>query len=354
MTQVAILLEQHWNRVPGGTAHSIVNLIDALGDDPRVSVVGVHGRHRGDPVLSLPPVPIERVPYPGRVLTESWSRTGRPRIDRWLGDVDILHAPAYVMPDTDLPCIATVHDLAFVRHPEWFTANGVGYLTRFVDRLRASECHVTVPSNTTANDCVAIGIDESRIHVVPWAVNANPIDSVAIDSARERYELPERFVLFVGTVEPRKNLDGLAGAMKLLPDVALVLVGPDGWGNVGDIDALRLSQLPRADLDAVIAAATVLAYPSHFEGFGLPVLEAMVQGTPVVTTRNTAAADVMGGGGLAVDTGSTVKLARAIDSVLDDRQLRNTLSVAAKKRAAEFTWKHTASAAVEAYEELVP
>ena len=353
MTKVAILLEQHWNRVPGGTAHSIVGLIDALGADPRVSVLGVHGQHRDDPVLPLPSVPMAAVPFPGRAMTQSWSRTGRPRIDRWLRGADILHAPAYVMPATNLPCIATVHDLAFIRHPEWFTANGVGYLTRFVDRLKASRCEVMVPSQTTADDCAAVGIDTDRIHLVPWGINSAVASTTTIDDVRERYELPDRFVLFVGTIEPRKNLAGLADAMRTLPDVPLVLVGPDGWGSVSDIEALRLTNVPRVDLDAIIAAATVLAYPSHFEGFGLPVLEAMAQGTPVVTTRGTAAADVLGDGGLAVDTGSPARLAEALHALTSDETARNALGDSARQRAAEFTWERTAARAIEAYEELV-
>ena len=353
MTKVAILLEQHWNRVPGGTAHAVVGLIGALEGDPRVSLTGVHASHRREPQLPLPNMALTKVPYPGRAMTQSWSRSGRPKIDRWVRSADLLHAPAYVMPETGLPCVATIHDLAFVRHPEWFTPNGVGYLTRFVDRVRSSRCHVMVPSTQTGEDCSAVGIDSERIHLVPWGIDAPVVGDAERADVRQRYGLPEQFVLFVGTVEPRKNLAGLAAAMRNLPDVPFVVVGPDGWGDVEDIDAMRLTDLPRRDLDAVISCAVLLAYPSHFEGFGLPVLEAMAQGTPVVTTKGTAAADLMGGGGIAVDTSSITSLTDAIHSIATDHRLRATLAAEAVDRAAEFSWERTAQLAVEAYEDVL-
>ena len=357
MSRVAILLEQHWNAVPGGTASSIVGLIDALGEIDDVSVIGVHGRHRGAPTMPINSgLESVQVPFSGRLMTESWSRLGQPSIDRWL-DADVLHAPAYVMPSTELAAVVTIHDLAFVRHPEWFTSNGVGFFNRFLERVRRESCEVIVPSNTTAADCVDAGIDSSRIHVVPWGIDPVTVTSSDRDRVRSEHGLPESFALFVGTVEPRKNLAGLLEAMELVGDLPLVIVGPDGWGDIPtkltSSAHLRLSGLSRSDLDAVMSTADVLVYPSHFEGFGLPVLEAMAVGTPVVTTAGTAAAELMGSGGLAVDTSSPALLAEVISQVTNDSNLASTLGQEGLERAKAYPWSAAATKTVAIYDAAI-
>ncbi len=347
-----MLLEQNWNAVPGGTARSANRLVDALLTHTTVDLVGVHGAHKGAPVLALPPgLDVERIPLPGRALAESWSRMDRVSIDRWVR-ADVVHCPAYVMPKTSAARVVTIHDLAFVRHPEWFTPNGVRYFTRFLDRVRASDTVVIAPSQTTADDCVARGIDESRIHVIGWGIDVVAATDGGVADVRERYSLPDTFVLFVGTVEPRKNLGVLLEAMKMIPDAPLVIVGPAGWGDVSLGDATVLGNVPDADIGPLMAAATVLAYPSHFEGFGLPVLEAMAQGTPVVVTQRTAPAELAGDAGIAIDTHDPKTVADALREVLDAPGERARLGERARKQADRFTWDETARAHAAIYEEL--
>jgi glycosyltransferase involved in cell wall biosynthesis len=347
-----MLIEQNWNAVPGGTARSVNRLADALIDHTDIDVIGVHGKHRRDPRLALPEaLATVEVPIPGRALAESWSRFHRPLLDRWV-DVDVVHAPAYVLPKTRRPVVATIHDLAFVRHPEWFTPNGVSYFNRFLDRVRSSDTVVIVPSQATAEDCAAGGIEESRIHVIGWGVDMTEATKEAVARVQERYSLPDRFVLFVGTLEPRKNLSTLAEAMARLPNLPLVVVGPSGWGDVHVPQARLLGDVPDVDIEPLMAAATVLAYPSHFEGFGLPVLEAMAQGTPVVTTAGTAPAEVAGGGGISVNTHSSDELGQAIESLAGSDSDCARLGSAGKVRAAEFRWDETARATAQIYRSL--
>lgn len=353
MTRAAILVEQNWNAVPGGTARSTNLLIDALRSHTDVLVAGVHGRHGQPPRLALPEnLPTSTVPIPGRVLAETWSRIRHPRIDRWI-DADVVHAPAYVVPPTNKPLVATIHDLAFVRHPEWFTPNGVAYLNRFLDRIRASDAAVIVPSDITAADCVARGIRSDRVRVIPWGIDVAEASSGAIEDVRDRYELPEAFVLFVGTVEPRKNLHTLADAMVQLPDTPLIVVGPVGWGEVSVPGARLLGEVPSGDIEPLMAAATVLAYPSHFEGFGLPVLEAMAQGTPVVTTAGTVPAEIAGVGGVAVDTRSADALAVALGQLLNDADCRREVGAEGRARASTFRWQETARLTADTYEAIL-
>ena len=349
MVGVGILVEQNWNRVPGGTARATNRLIEALHGHTEVVVTGIHGRHRHSPQLELPHDMAEAiVPIPGRLLAETWSRTRFPSIDRWV-DTDVIHAPAYVLPPTSRPLVVTVHDLAFVRHPEWFTPNGVAYFTRFLERLQGNDAQVIVPSNATAEDCIERGIAEDRLHVIPWGVDLRQASNESINEVRRQYSLPENFVLFVGTVEPRKNLHTLIDAMARLPDAPLVVVGPAGWGDVDVPEALLLGEVPAAHIEALMAAATVLAYPSHLEGFGLPVLEAMAQATPVITTSNTAPAEIAADGGLAVNTHSVDELAGALDAVLHSTELQRSLGVAGRARAETYTWQATAHATHSVY-----
>lgn len=347
-----MLMEQNWNAVPGGTARATNRLIDALAEHTSVDVVGVHGRHRRPAVLPLPAgLETVNVPVPGRVMAESWSRAARLSLDRWVS-ADVVHAPAYVMAPTDAAKVVTIHDLAFVRHPEWFTPNGVRYFNRFLDRVRDSDAVVVTPSQATANDCVARGIDESRIHVVGWGIDVEAATPQEVASVTARYSLPERFVMFVGTVEPRKNLATLLEAMDELDGIPLVIVGPSGWGGVRVGDATVLGDVPDADIGPLMAAATVLAYPSHFEGFGLPVLEAMAQGTPVLVTQRTAPAELAGGGGVAIDTHSSVTIADALSDLLASEQDRVALGQIGQQRTKRFAWDATALAHEQIYEQL--
>lgn len=347
-----MLVEQNWNAVPGGTARATNRLVDALLKHTTVDVVGVHGVHTSKPNLPLPVgLPTTRVPVPGRPLAETWSRFDRLALDRWV-TADVVHCPAYVVPKTAVAQVVTVHDLAFVRHPEWFTPNGVRYFTRFLDRVRASNAEVIVPSTTTADDCVARGIDESRVHVVAWGVDVEEASNEQVAEVVERYSLPERFVLFVGTVEPRKNLATLLEAMETISDVPLVVVGPAGWGDIRLGDATVLGSVPDADIGPLMAAASVLAYPSHFEGFGLPVLEAMAQGTPVVVTQGTAPAELAAAAGVAVNTHSATEIANALADLVGSDSARASLGTTGKARAATFRWDETARAHASIYRSL--
>lgn len=320
-----------------------------------VDVVGLSAAHRTPPVLDLPSgLDVQGVPLPGRVLTESWNRFGRPSIDRWLSDVDLVHGPAYVVPPTELPLVATIHDLAFVRHPEWFTAHGVAFFSRFLSQVVEGHSRVIVPSSITADDCVVAGIDEDRISVIPWGVEAAPVGVAEQKAVRVRHGLPETFVLFVGTLEPRKNLATLAEAMQLIDNPApLVVVGPDGWGDVDVPGSVLLGEVSSGDVAALMAAAEVLVYPSHFEGFGLPVLEAMAQGTAVIVTEGTVPAEIAGEAGMALDTRDARTIAHGIEAVLGSADLRWALGESGQRRAATYDWETTAAATASVYEGVV-
>jgi glycosyltransferase involved in cell wall biosynthesis len=351
--RVAVTLEQCWHRVPGGTARATLDTVDAVRQRGDVEQIGVSACHaQPAPDAWRPSIPVRALPLPRRILYDSWHRLRRPRVERATGPVDLVHSTAHVAAPSTAPMVATIHDLHFVHEPGHFSARGVRVFTRFLDLVRDEAAIVVCPSEATRRDCEAAGIERARLRVTPWATDAAPVAPGEADRVRSAYGLSRPFVLFAGTVEPRKNLGRLLDAFAELGDVDadLVLVGPDGWRTeLPSAGVRRLGFVPYADRDALFAAATVVAYPSLREGFGLPVLEAMVQGAAVVTSATTSTAEVAGDAAVLVDPLDVDAIAAALQRLLGDAELRDRIGVAARERAAAFTWARTADATVAAY-----
>lgn len=361
--RVAAVVEQCWHRVPGGTAVSTVRTLEALAERGDVDMVGVSAWHRRDPPTHLAlPVPVRAVPLSRRVLYDSWHCLRRPSVARFTGPVDVVHATGgAVPPPGPAALVVTVNDLAFRHRPEHFTRRGVRFFNRALDLARTSARIVLVPSRATAADCAEAGIDPERIRVTPLGAAAGLVGADEVERVRARYRLPDVFVLWVGTVEPRKNLPGLLAAMARTETQApLVLAGPDGWGvdlagllAAADCQVLRLGPVPARDLAGLYAAARLFAFPSLLEGFGLPVLEAMARGTPVVTSSTTATAEICDDPAGLVDPADADALAAAIDRVVGDDAEHARRSAAALDRARRFSWAATAAAVRAGYEDAL-
>ncbi len=346
--RVAYTLEQCWHRVPGGTAVAALRVARELAARDGVTLYGVAGRHRAEPPDPwVPPVPVSHLPVGGPLLYDAWLRTGRPKVERATGAVDVAHATTIIPCPSDAPLVCTVHDLAFVHEPEHFTKRGVRVFERSLRRLGERDALVLCSSEATAADCRAAGL--RRLRVVPLGVDAIPASPDDVVRVRAAYGLPERFALFVGTVEPRKNLANLAAAMAHLPGLPLVAAGAAGWGGDAPPGEVRfLGFVPDGDLAGLYAAADVFCYPSLREGYGLPVLEAMAQGTPVVTSRATSTEEAAGGAAVLVDPLDVDDIARGVLEALDRR---DGLADAGRTRAATQTWARTADLTVAAYRE---
>lgn len=283
---------------------------------------------------------------------------GRPRTG---ANADVIWAPAMAVPPPSAPLVVTVHDLDFLEHPERLSRRGRRFFPRAWQAAVERADRIVVPSHTVAAAVADRSVDPDRIDVVPWGVDPEPATAEARRSVMARHELPPRFVLWVGTAEPRKNLAGLVAAMQepALSDVPLVIAGPEGWGldrnaivaPLGD-RARVLGMLERADLLAVYALATVFAFPSFDEGFGLPVLEAMAQGVPVVTSRGTATEEAAGGAAELVDPHDIASMAQSIARLLDDADRRTELIDSGRERVAEATWQRTADGYLVIFREL--
>jgi glycosyltransferase involved in cell wall biosynthesis len=294
-----------------------------------------------------------------------WEQVELPWRARRLGAA-VLHVPAGPGPLWHpTPLVMTVHDLAPLRRPELLPhARSRWYWGRWVLATARRAQAVIAPSEATRADLVAAGVPAERVAVVPLAAALEAPDAPQGDADRAvvaRYALPPRYLLYVGTIDRRKDYPSLLGALRHLDaDLGLVVAGTLIAGRT-DFHAhvaahglgarVRvLGYVPDADLGALYRCAQALVYPSVFEGFGLPVLEAMACGTPVVTYRATALVEVAGDAALLVDPPwSAERLAAALRRLLADEALRQTLRARGRARAAGFDWGRTARLTAEVY-----
>lgn len=361
--RVAVTVEQCWQPVPGGSGTYVAELTRALARRPDVAVVGLHARHR--PQEAPDPVPAgarAAAPLPRTVLYEAWNRWRRPRAEGTTGPVDVVHASTWAVPGHRAPLVVTVHDLAFLRSPEHFTDRGNGFFRRALTIVREEAARVVVPSGTTRDECVAQGFDPDRVVVVPHGVDVPDVPADAVAAWRRRSGVARPYVLWCGTLEPRKNVEGLVEAFARARGGALgghdlVLVGPAGWGEtaarvaaaverLGPGTVHLVGRLDEADLHAAYAGADVFAFPSTWEGFGLPVLEAMAHGVPVVTSAGTSMAELVPDARSLADPRDPDSVAAALElAAATGPQERAAL----RAHAAGYTWDASAAAHVAAY-----
>ncbi|MEY4607686.1 MAG: hypothetical protein RLY45_2446 [Actinomycetota bacterium] len=353
--RVAYTLEQCWHRVPGGTAVAALRVAEAMSAQLDVRLIGVAGRHRRlPPEPWTPPIPVERLPWPAPWLYETWLRLHWPPVETATGRVDVTHATTLIPCPTRAPLVVTLHDLAWVHEPAHFTRHGVSVFERSLVNIRRSADMVLCSSQSTMDDCVQAGIGADRLRLVPLGVETSRVDADEVSRVRERYRLPSEYLLFVGTVEPRKNLRGLVAARERIPHAPpLVVAGAEGWGETGvsaDAEGVHfLGFVPGDDLGGLYAGASAFCYPSEREGYGLPVLEAMAQGAPVVTSRGTATEETAGGAAVLVDPHDVDDIAAGIVDALGRRR---ELSAKGLAHAQRRSWGTTAALTAAAYREV--
>jgi glycosyltransferase involved in cell wall biosynthesis len=359
--RAALTLEQCWHRVPGGTAVATLELARALASRDDLDLVGVAARHKQQPAEAWrPPVEVVQFPLPRLALYEGWHRLRLPRVERATGGVDVIHATAMPVPPRSAPLILTVHDLAFLKNSAHFTRRGNSFFRRGLELALRDADLVLCPSKATLNDCTQAGFEAERLQLVPHGVKIQPVSGNDIERVRTRHHLERDYVLWTGTVEPRKNLPGLLRAWAQVDvDADLVLAGPPGWNedldkHIGTArDRVRLlGFLPQRELAPIYAGATVFCYPSFTEGFGLPVLEAMAQGTPVITSRDTSTQELAEGAGLLIDPHDPASIADALGRVLQEPGLGEELAARGRVRAAQYSWDAAADRTLAAYREV--
>ncbi|MDD5252027.1 MAG: glycosyltransferase family 1 protein [Patescibacteria group bacterium] len=297
--------------------------------------------------------------WPNRLLNASFMMLGRPRVEELTGGADLVYLPNINFIATAAPLVVTAHDLSFERFPEFFSAKQRLWHAAIRPRqlFRRAAAVITVSEHTKTDVMELYGVPAEKIHVVPPAPvgDFSRIDAAAISSVRERYSLPDKFFLYLGTIEPRKNLIGLIEAFEKLPRREnLVIAGGRGW-LYHDVfrriaasparDRIRfLDYFHEADKPALLAAATVFVFPSFYEGFGMPPLEAMAAGTPVVASRVSSLGEVVRDASLLVNPHDIAEIAAAMQAASEDNVLRADLITRGRARAAEFSWDKSAEA----------
>lgn len=297
-------------------------------------------------------------------LRAMWRRTDHPHIERWTGAIDLVHGPNFVVPSADAPRVASVHDLTFMHHPEFCTADVLQYPGLLRRAIRAG-AWIHADSSFVRDEIIEIlGAHPDRVVAVPLGVTT----PVSLDAARGRTLAgSDTYVLALGTVEPRKNLPMLVAAFDAIagahPELRLVVAGPDGWGvDAYDLAVgrahhrdrvVRLGFVPEVDRGDLIAGASAVAVPSHYEGFGLTAAEAMLAGTPVVASDAGSHPEVIGDGGLLVSPDDQDGIAQALERVLTDTALADDLRARGARHAQRYTWASTADGIVDLWRQAI-
>lgn len=310
------------------------------------------------------------VPVPTRAMYKLWSWTGYPRADQLVGGADVYHATNYYLPPVkSARTVLSIYDLAFLKHPAWCSPKIVGPFSSAVRRFSGKADAIVACSEATRQDVVSmLGVPQDRVHVVHGAVAddfARTSRPAAVDLLAHHYNLKLPFALFVSTLEPRKNVEGMLRAFaQIARDVPhkLILVGGLGWGMRGFqslVESLGLSGrvqmmgfVERAHLPAFYAAADLFFFPSLYEGFGLPVLEAMTCGCPVITSNSSSLPEVGGDAAQYVDPADVDHMAATLRMVLESEPLRESMSRKGLAQAARFSWDASADATLNVYRSL--
>lgn len=355
-----------------GAPHRYVLFYAAGGLNPRSQYLD----ELGQLVAQHPQVRAVPIPLAPRRLTQLWQRLRLPvQAELFTGPIDLLHAPDFVLPPTRARTLLTIHDLSFLVHPECAEPSMVRYLGAAVPRALRRAGAVLADSQATRQDLARLlGYDLRRVQVVyPGASpQFRPLPAEATEPVRERLGLPARFLLFVSTIEPRKNLvrllEAFARALALSPlagafaDLQLVIAGRRGWlyddvfatiGRLGLSERVRLlDYVDDKDLPALYNLAWAFTYPSIYEGFGLPALEALACGTPVLTADNSSLPEVVGGHAVLVPASDVTAIAAGLVRVIADAPLRERLRAGGPVYARQFTWQQGARQVLGRYDQL--
>ncbi|MDQ6973987.1 MAG: glycosyltransferase family 1 protein [Mariprofundaceae bacterium] len=314
----------------------------------------------------LPNVSSTTLHAPKRLMQAAWDYLSWPPIEKWTEDIDIYHGMHFVLPAVRAAkCVLTVHDLTYLKHPEFFVyskLNQRGYLKELPAALKRADAVIAVSESTKHDLMTLMDYPEERIHVIYEGVEAHFFERVSSEQEQcilNQYKLNKPYMIFlVGTPEPRKNLERtIRAAQSVAPDMPIAVVGDPELVHALLRDALAsvcvLGSVPDEDLSILLHAAELSLYPSLYEGFGLPILESMAAGVPVITSNISSCPEVAGDAALLVDPYDEKAMADAIQEILQHETKANDMRQAGEERASLFTWQRAAKDVLQLYRDLV-
>ena len=364
MRLLTVLLEQCLAPVPGGTGRYAREVATALAasEPPGWRLRTLVAWHRDVGPARIPGRPgPARLPVGRRALTALWEHRWPPAPAGTVLHATTPLAPLGVRPRRGA-VVVTIHDLVPYTHPDTLTPRGVAWHRTMIERAGRHADLIVVPTRAVAAELAELAGIADRVRVIGEGVTAacaEPAGASVVAAARERFGLPDRYLVTVGTREPRKGLDVLLDALPGIdPQVPLVVIGPTGWGDQparrgGISDRVRwLGRLPDAEMAAVVSGAAVSVSASRAEGFGLPLVEAMSMGVPVVHSDLAVFTEVSGGHGHPFAVGDPGALATAVQHILDRPELAQPPAQAGRRFVSRHSWAEVAAELWDRYEEV--
>jgi glycosyltransferase involved in cell wall biosynthesis len=371
VTSLAVLVDQVLGSVPGGSGAYVRHLVPALAAaDPAMDVALFHTRiPEARPESWMRRHWVEELPGGMRSLYPQWALRRGPALPLGLSQRDLLHAPtALAIPPAgdDQRLVVTVHDLAFLVHPEAFPRRwALVYRAGLARAVRSADALIAVSRHTAEDLMRRTRVRPAKVYVTPLAPTL-PHGDADVEKVLARHRVHAPYILSVGTLEPRKNLARLVRAYRRLAargaPHALVLAGPVGWRPAellaettkeGPGSVVLTGFVSEDDLDALYRGADVFVYPSVYEGFGLPVLDAMARGVPTIVSTSSSLPEVAGEAAVPVDPRSIAGIVEALERVTTDGALAARLRDAGRARAARFTWEDTARRTLDVYKTIL-
>ncbi|MDF1512256.1 MAG: glycosyltransferase family 1 protein [Anaerolineae bacterium] len=355
----------------GRYAESLVNALAPLLPD---NLTFFYNKEQGieqlDNLVYLPYRTVNMGYKPWRMLV--WlAQLARIPFNHLVPDATLFHATEHLLiPLRGVPTILTIHDLIFRMMPEHHKVLNRWYLNLALPLFSRRADHIVVVSEATRKAVMQVyKVNSEKISVIPEAAapRFKPQSPEVVETIKQRYQLPEKYLLYVGTIEPRKNLLRLLKVWEKLYTIKevppLVIVGSRGWLSEDFFAALEASPVRNgalltgyvrdADLPALYAGATAFVFPSLYEGFGLPPLEAMACGTPVVCSNTSSLPEVVGDAALLFDPTDELALADALMRITQNAELRGTLREQGLEQAGKFSWERTAKETMDVYQHIL-
>lgn len=307
---------------------------------------------------------------PGRIAQSCWKRLGWPPFNWFAGAFDLYHFPNFIIPPFGKgKCVVSIHDASFLRYPEFTESGNLAYLRTAIEKtVRRADAIITI-SHFSASE-LAFFFPEARekTHVIYPGIVEHMASTSFLqggDKIRQTKRLRRPYILTVGTLEPRKNIEFLIQVFETMNEFRgeLVIVGRRGWKYEAIIDRLRSS--PRAadirlienvadrELPAIYAGAEIFVFPTFYEGFGFPPLEAFACGVPVLSSGAGALKEVLGDGALLIDDYDAVRWARAAELLINDKKVRQLFVEKGRRQVSRYTWTETARQTMALYRRIM-